>query len=237
MAVPRVQHTATRLLNGQVLVVGGGTTATWGGIPDAAVSAEVFDSGSGRFFQAGDLAFPRAEHTATLMPDGSVLIIGGFGSESTGALSVERFDPLTGLFSVVGQINVARRLHTASLLQDGRVLVVGGFGSARTSAELFDPDTGESTLVTEHLTPRYIHSAHVNQGGTVVIVGGTGGFEEVVPVQLYLPASENFVGRATLPSARSRFGSILLDDGRVLIAGGQRGGASGYLQDSWVYYP
>ena len=87
----------------------------------------------------------RCWHTATLLPDWSFLIVGGYdggGNSDVGALpSGELYDPGTGLISASPSMAVARYSHTATLLPDGRVLIAGGYGKAGilASAELYQP--------------------------------------------------------------------------------------------------
>ena len=85
----------------------------------------------GTFSPAGSLADVRWSHTATPLPDGRVLIVGGDQNVRDGDLddlaSAEVWDPTTGAFSPTGSIVQARSGHTATLLPDGRVLVVGGY--------------------------------------------------------------------------------------------------------------
>jgi len=88
----------------------------------------------------------RQYHSATLLSDGRVLIVGG-GSDYANRrflASAEIFDPATGTFTSTGSLATARSYHTATLLNDGRVLVAGGYGAAAplTSAEMYDPATG-----------------------------------------------------------------------------------------------
>src|SRR5579864_9462136 len=79
------------------------------------------------FVPTGSLNIAREYDTATLLPNGMVLIVGGYGS--TGYLaSAELFNSATGTFSMTGSLNTARENHTATLLQNGLVLIAGGYG-------------------------------------------------------------------------------------------------------------
>ena len=93
----------------------------------------------------------RAAHTATLLPDGKVLIAGGFREECTSEISIasaEIYYPETNTFSSTGEMNEARSGHTATLLPDSQVKIVGGWGVSgrNSSAELYDPQTASSGI-------------------------------------------------------------------------------------------
>jgi hypothetical protein len=115
-------------------------------------------------FQAtGDMGTQRAAHTATLLPNGKVLIAGGFNN-SGGLATAELFDPATGTFMATGTMTGARVSHTATLLNSGKVLLAGGDGL--NTAELFDPSTGTFTATGAMTGVRTQHAATLlNNGG------------------------------------------------------------------------
>ncbi|HEY1334224.1 MAG TPA: hypothetical protein VGF31_08210 [Myxococcaceae bacterium] len=151
MGTARRLHSVTLLRDGRVLIAGGfvccvveGQTAT----EFATATAEIFDPGTGLFTATRPMAVGRALHQATLLPDGRVLVSGGFGEPSgpgaPGPEHAEIFDPATGTFGPAGELQAGRSLHSAILLTDGRVLVVGGVASpgdrsAVELTELYDP--------------------------------------------------------------------------------------------------
>ena len=125
--------TATRLPDGRVLIVGG-QTGTLNGepFPPPLRRADLWDPATLSYSQSGSLEVRRERHTATLLPDGRVLIVGGVGARATDDFRRRRSprlscrDPSTESFDGAGQAAVGRALHTATLLDDGRVLITGG---------------------------------------------------------------------------------------------------------------
>ena len=185
---------------------------------------------------AGILARARSDHTATLLPDGTVLVAGG-QSRSRPLRSAEVYDPSTGAWSTVGNMVTQRSGHTATLLLDGRVLVVGGaLGSeAAASAEVYDPVTATWQSVGSPTDPRSIHSATLLSDGQVLIVGGVGSRGLLSSAELFDPADGSWTSASPMDEARSFHTATLLGDGSVLIAGGN--GERGILSSAEVYDP
>lgn len=110
---------------------------------------------------------------ATLMHDGSVLIVGG----SAGAAASEVFHPTNNEWATAVPMVVGRERHTATLLSDGAVLAAGGrvLGSNLSSAELYTPASNSWMSVTKMSGERYDHTATLLQDGTILVVGGAAG--------------------------------------------------------------
>ncbi len=127
--------TTSLLLNGKVLVAGGADVS-----PNY-TSAELYDPSIATYTATGNMAMGRAEQTATLLPDGKVLMAGSQLAGGGALFSAELYDPSAGAFTLTGPMTTARSLHTATLLNDGRVLVAGGstFGRATLLADLYNP--------------------------------------------------------------------------------------------------
>jgi hypothetical protein len=134
--------TASLLEDGRVLVAGGPRAGADPNNWSADASAELYDPATGTFSPTGSMTAGRVSHTATVMSDGRVLIVGGDGETGAALSSFEIYDPSTGTFSLGGPMVVAREGHTATLLSDGRILVAGGFGDSGSylaSAEICQP--------------------------------------------------------------------------------------------------
>ena len=254
LATGRAGHTATLLPNGKVLITGG---ANFNVATGFVRSAELYDPPAGRFFPVGDFAAGRRYHTATLLPNGKVLIAGGFGSVSSTTLdyvrSAELYDPTSGTIAPSGNLAAPRKEHTATLLPNGKVLIAGGgncagpacsSGSlALTSAELYDPATGLFTPTGNLLTARNQHTATLLQNGRVLIAGGKGSDNRALspavgPAELYDPASGTFSSTGSLAVLRLAHTATLLPNGNVLIAGGYNPDAyAGVLASAELYDP
>jgi hypothetical protein len=128
MTEAHVGHTATLLPDGQVLIVGGWSTA------GRTARAELYDPQAGRFSHVADMAAPRAGFTATLLLTGQVLLAGGESANRRAQRVAEIYDPATRTFATSGSLNTGRAAHTATLLDDRRVLLAGGNSSRGVSA-------------------------------------------------------------------------------------------------------
>jgi hypothetical protein len=225
LAEARQRHTATALADGRVLVIGG--TAPLDGANTAAVSAEMWDPVTGNFDPAGALAEARYDHTSTLLPDGRVLVIGGYGNDATWLDSAEVWDPQTGDYGATGSLAVGRHRHTATLLPDGRVLVIGGYGGEfewQTSAEIWDPASGSFTPAGTLAEARWDHDAVLLDDGRVLVVGGAESINPRALAEVWDPETSSFSAAGDLADARLSHSTTLLADGRVLAAGGSPGG-------------
>jgi hypothetical protein len=219
LGTPREAHTATLLPNGKVLVAGG-VNQDNGIFDQATETAELYDPAVGSFTSTGSMGTARTGHTATLLPSGKVLIVGGDTTNSGGLASAELYDPATGFFTPTGSMGTARGQHTATLLPNGKVLIVGGgpggpIPGSFASAELYDPAVGSFTSTGSMGTARTGHTATLLPSGQVLVAGGDGATAE-----LYDPAAGSFAPTGSMTSPRWGATATLLPNGQVLVAGG-----------------
>src|SRR4029079_5667462 len=116
---------------------------------------------SGTWTTTGSVGTARYGHTATLLPNGKVLVAGGSNDVSGILVSAELYDPASGTWTATGSLNTGRFLHTATLLLNGKVLVAGGNNSDSgdlASAELYDPASGTWTATGSLGTARESHT-------------------------------------------------------------------------------
>jgi Galactose oxidase, central domain len=179
-----------------------------------------------RWVLTGSLVTARTWHTATLLPNGKVLVAGGRGGNGTEVLaSAELYDPASETWSVTGSLSVPRSGHTATLLPNGQVLVIGGRdygeGPLPPTAELYDPLTGTWTPTGTPSTPRSGASATLLQSGKVLVAGGVDNAYQVLgSAELYDPETGIWSATGSLPIASYSHTATRLQDGSVLVARG-----------------
>jgi hypothetical protein len=241
MGTPRDGYVAVRLLDGRVLVAGGGpdgendtsaelydpNSGTWSATgnmlkPDGRwatllsdgkvlVGENLYDPASGTWTATGKVAIGGGA-TATLLLDGKVLVRGDEGSEL--------YDPASGTWAATRSRPAQRHSHAAILLPDGRVLVAGGHVTGDTptaSAELYDPDTGAWTAIADMHAPREAIEAFLQPDGKVLVLGGSilHNTHNTHSVELYDPATGTWTESRDMPKFTS---ATLLADGTVLLA-------------------
>ena len=180
----------------------------------------------GSLTPAAPMLEPRSGQTATLLPDGKVLIAGGMRRNQDFYKSAELYDPATGKFQLTGEMNQRRVGHIAVLLGSGKVLIAGGWvGQGGTdSAELYDPATGKFTVIAKMTIPRGRPSATLLADGDVLIAGGeVRDNEPLASAEIFHVKTLSFQSIASMHHARIAHTATLLTDGRVLIAGGYGG--------------
>jgi Kelch motif len=175
-----------------------------------------------------ELGAPRAVHTATLLPSGEVLVVGGCTVDSceldARGATTELFDPRTNAFRAGPRLAAPRDGHAAAALHGGGVLVLGGWtpsGVTRT-AERFDGTRFVRTGAMR--TARGSPTATTLRDGRVLVTGGEGvGNRKLRSAELYDPRTGRFSATGPMRVARGAHVAVLLRDGRVLVIGGSDG--------------
>ncbi|MEM7535169.1 MAG: kelch repeat-containing protein [Chloroflexota bacterium] len=229
----RHEHTTTRLQDGRLLVVGGA------GMGIILSSVELFDPNpdvQSQWSTGSPLTTARQGHTATLLDDGQVLVVGGLGNGAR-LQSVERYDPDADKWHTVASLQIARSDHTATLLSDGRVLVIGGVGASESggfgggdSAEIYNPATNRWQQIAPMTVGRFNHrTLRLTQEGGRDLILVTGGqaslFEALDSVALYDVTANAWIDTIPLQQARYDHTMTLLNDGRIMVTGGRGNGA------------
>jgi len=179
MGQARDLFTATLVSGGRVFVAGGSSISTANlavDTPEPSLrSAELYDPTTGQFKPTVPMTESRRGHSATLLPDGRVLIAGGVGTGLESLVSAELYDQEKATFTATGSMSGARSGHTATLLGDGRVLVAGGgngYGMILDSAETYRPATGDFRPTDPMANGHDGHTATLLADGRVLVAGG-----------------------------------------------------------------
>jgi large repetitive protein len=226
MTTARIGHTATLLVDGRVLIAGGGSAMV-----------ELYDPSTGSFTAIGSMTASEGVGSATLLPDGRVLLI-----ETKGA---ELYDPSTGTFSATGNMIEVQNGYTATLLTNGKVLVTGGTNGQSdccanvANPELYDPLTQMFSLAGPYAdtgAPTVGATYGAGTSGLVsvpasLLPGGKVLISSESAAELYDPLRNAFglTGSMTAPylflgptKPTSIYGraATLLPNGKVLVTGG-----------------
>ncbi|GEM_PF-1628499 len=246
MRTDRYLFPATLMRTSEVLVSGGFRVVNGSGA--ATNSAETYNPSSGAWTLVDSMDTARAEHTATLLPDGRVLVTGGFNSAGAATASAEIYNPSTRLWTPARNMITARTWHRATLLANGRVLVTGGFSTAQNatlqSAEIYNPATDTWTSARQPNFRRDSHTATLLASGQVLLAGGRsalGGLgAPLTSAELYNPVNDSWTTTDHLNGARFSHTATLLPSGKVLLAGGLAGNdaiSTNYLASAQIYDP
>src|SRR6266550_1492775 len=190
--------------------------------------------GQAQILGTGQLNSARRGHTATLLQDGKILIVGG--DNQNGIVGqAEIFDPATKTSTSGPSLATARTDHSAIALSDGRVLVIGGRDQSGplTSSEIYDPLTGSITSGPSMTTPRSGHTATILSDSKILVAGG----DAAGSAEIYNPATQRFsLIAANMAMARKFHSAILTNSGQALIVGGVKA-QNAILNTAEVYDP
>ncbi|MBC8255285.1 MAG: hypothetical protein H8E35_14830 [Ardenticatenia bacterium] len=228
MVVARGGSQTAPLQDGRVLIVGGSSGGTF------LASAEIYDPVDDTFtLTRHPMQYARWRHVAAPLPNGRVLVAGGRDYDFT----AELFDPDTGSFSQTANTVAPRYCATSVLLQNGDVFLIGSNYSKQ--AEVYDGGRfiGKGSLH-QGTRNRYHVAASLLQNGKVLVTGGKEyGFCCFDSIEEYDPDTGEFTAVGHMTTPRARHTSTVLQDGRVLLAGGENQIVGGRLDSAEVYDP
>ncbi|MGV3708957.1 MAG: kelch repeat-containing protein [Gemmatimonas sp.] len=180
----------------------------------------------------GSLAAGRTLHTATVLANGRVLVVGGqtIGAPFSTFASAELYDPNAGTWSATGSLATPRENHIAVRLANGKVLIAGGYSIEQQvrlrSAEIYDPAAGTWSSASNLSVARDNAVAHLLGDGRVLVVGGSGTGSDLAALnsaEVYDPVGNSWTAVGNMSVARAGHTSVLLNNGKVLVAGGASG--------------
>jgi hypothetical protein len=246
MIAARTGHVATMLQNGKVLVTPG-SNAMPAPMPPLSgpPAAEIYDPAADTWSATGYMVtIPDYSPTATLLPNGKVLVTGGAADGGAALATTELYDPVTNAWSAGPSMSAARYQSAATLLPNGRVLVSGGAPNAQalatpayTTSEIYDPATNSWSTAASMTTGHYGHTAVLLANGIVLIAGGitqsSGGADQATAdAETYDPGANTWSVVGSLNVPRVGHTMALLKNGKVLVAGG-----AGPLSSAELYDP
>jgi uncharacterized repeat protein (TIGR01451 family) len=188
-----------------------------------------------KFYSAPSLNIGRAYHTATLLADNRVLIVGGMTSTGQ-TVTAELYDPVAKTFTLTGSMQRPRTGHAATLLNDGTVLVTGMSAANLYGAEIYNPATGTFSSISNAVYVHLDHTSTLLNDGRVFITGDSYTFPYNA-AEVYVPGLHSFTNLPLSTYGATKNEAIKLDDGRVLLAGGTQGGAYDPAVNSEIFDP
>jgi hypothetical protein len=229
LAQARYWHSATKLTSGKVLVAGGVAEIGNGNFVVLS-STEIYDPATRQFSAGPSMALPRAGHSATMLSNGKVLLVGGrtpvpgwpdFQQDTSTA---ELYDPATNTFAATGGLTQPQYGHSATRLQNGKVLVAGGYVDGNYSlptSEVYDPTTGTFVSGGQSDVAHSGSPGALLGDGSVFFAGGINLFDLYATSVRFNPSVATFAPDTSMPAPQCCHSATVLADGRVLLAGGQ----------------
>lgn len=239
LASLRAAHAATTLADGRVLIAGGCTEDSCEGIT---ASTELLDPATGASTPGPEMREPRVGQAAVLLPDGRVLMIGGF-QPGTQTASTEIFDPAKIAFTAGPDLLEPLADPVAVVLRDGSILVAGGYSghTSVASAELLDPQLTTFRSTGSMSTPRSGHGGAVLPDGRVIVIGGNARGDTgtvLASAEVYDPGTGTWSATGHMSVRRHKLAVVALADGRVLVLGGSNEqDAFGQYRSAEIYDP
>ena len=224
LGAPRATHQLVAAGEGRLLAIGGCVRSGCEAGP-ASATVDIIAAPDMRVIATGRLLAPRIQPSAAALPDGKVLILGGWVDGRVSA-ATEIFDPATGK-SVAGPAMAGpRNAPTVVPLADGRILIAGGYDGrdVRADAEIFDPAAGRMTSAGPLAAARSGATGTLLADGRVLVAGGGRPDREprraLASAELFDPATGRFTPAGVMAQERYKHGAVRLANGDVLIVGG-----------------
>ena len=241
MNAPHEQLQGTLLPDGKVLLVG---TLRCAPACYSDPPTKLYDPSTNSWIVTASPQYPRFNHISELLPNGKVLVAGGYISPSVLTTTAEIYDPPTQTWTPTSSLTTPHQFHHSARLKDGRILVVGGLGineqgafQVLSSAEIYNPTSGSWTAGGNMNTPRFGHAVITLPDGRVLVAGGsnsaTGSEPALGTAEIYDPASNRWSSAANLNAAREGHRAVVLPNGEVMVAGGT--GYGGCLASTELY--
>ncbi|WP_137870033.1 hypothetical protein [Sphingopyxis sp. 2PD] len=224
LGAPRATHQLVAAGEGRLLAIGGCVRSGCEAGP-ASATVDIIAAPDMRVIATGRLLAPRIQPSAAALPDGKVLILGGWvDGRVSGATEI--FDPATGKSVAGPAMTGPRNAPTVVPLADGRILIAGGYDGrdARADAEIFDPATGRMTATGPLAAARSGATGTLLADGRVLVAGGGRPDREprraLASAELFDPATGRFTPAGAMAQQRYKHGAVRLANGDVLIVGG-----------------
>lgn len=234
LTVARSHHAATLLPDGRVLVTGGTTHESVGDQNRfvALASAEVYEPAKNRWVAVTPMSDARNGHTATLLGDGTVLVVGGAREQRLHLASTERFDPAKNAWTTEQPLDVARWLHTAVRTSEGDVVIAGGRSNAAqekkgpgvsiADVERFDVKARTWTTLPPMSEPRQRTSFIAAADGALIVIGGQTTTSSTNYAETWRPGLTQWVPFENhLSMSLSAHTGTRLPDGDLVVIGGE----------------
>lgn len=204
------------LPDGRFMVMGGKSIDKKGVLISSIKDCEIYDPQTEKWMGIAPMHKERVNHTATLLNDGNVLVVGGGKEDGPYLKTVELYDPRRDIWISLEPMSVGRAMHTATKLLDGRILIVGGRGK-KTSTEIYDPRNKKWSGSGDTEYPRAEHSSILLPDGNILITGGIG---QLAQVELYSPSTNSWSTVSQLSTGRYRHSAAVMLNGTIVVMGG-----------------
>ena len=227
--------------SGNVLITGGGYSPAYGAVDSPLGQAVIYNAKSNTITAVGPMNVSRQNHTATVLSNGNILLVGGITDQGYGSVTSAGITPVCelfgnastppqpGAFTTTGSLATARTEQQATTLSNGTVLLTGGAVqqdlAITATAQIYDPASATFRYTKNDMTtPRVGHSSSLLPDGRVLIAGGSNGNPDpggcLSSTEIYDPAADTFTAAAPMNYCRHGHQAVTLSDGRIIVISG-----------------